>query len=131
MTKLRRRLTQEDVDRIVEMGEVQRAYFERAPDRPDSKFMKPRGRVPIEVRRAQGRLRTARWRSELDKRKRPTAEQVGMALVESLVTGEFATLADRSLPDYGLVRRALINLQNRGFDVDQTKEALRKLRNRM
>lgn len=131
MPKVRRSLTPQDVDKISEMNQSAQEYFQRDPLRPDSLFFKSRGRLPLEVRRAQQRLRTSRWRSDMDRRKAPSVEQIGLALVEALVTSDRDDLIDRSLPDFSFVKRALLNLESRGFNLDEAKRALRKRRNRM
>lgn len=86
MATIRRKLTPEDLDRIAEMDAARGAFFERDPDRPDNKFVKPRRRQPIEIRKAQQRLRTARWRSEMDRRRAPTTTEVGLGLSTALAT---------------------------------------------
>jgi hypothetical protein len=126
MAKMRRQLTRDDVDRINQMDAVKGAYFQRDPDRPDNLFVKPRSRQPLEVRRAQQRLRTARWRSEMDKRKAPTTTEVGLALATALATTSWQ---DRLTPaDYDLIRRALMDLEARGFSIDEARRTLRRLR---
>ncbi|MHC2844913.1 hypothetical protein [Bradyrhizobium diazoefficiens] len=126
MAKLRRQLTQEDVDLIHEMDEARGSYFQRDPERPDNRFVKPRRRQPIEVRKAQQRLRTARWRSEMDRRRAPTVGEVGMALAVALATTSWS---DRLTSlDYDLIRRALADLEARGFSIEEAKRTLRRLR---
>lgn len=126
MAKIRKQLTPEDVDRIAEMDAAKRQYFQRDPDRPDPRFVKLRRRQPIEVSRAKARLRTARWRSEMDRRKAPTVEQVGLSLAVALATSNWH---DRLTPaDYDLLRRALQDLQARGFSIEEAKRTLRRLR---
>jgi hypothetical protein len=51
-----------------------------------------------------------------------------MALVTALVT---ATLDELTEADRGIVRRALVDLQGRGFSIIEAKDMLRRLRNRM
>lgn len=114
---------------IAELNAAQAAYFERDPDRPDSRFVKPRGRVPMDVRRAQARLRTARWRSNLDRRKAPTVDQIGMALATALATTSWSDKLTSA--DYDLIRRALMALEARGFSIAEAKRTLRRLRIRM
>lgn len=129
MAKIRRQLTQEDVDRIAEMDSARGAYFQRDPDRPDSRFVKARRRQPVEVSRAKARLRTARWRSEKDRRRAPTVSEVGMSLAVALATSSWS---DRLTSlDYDLLRRALDDLQARGFSVEETKKTMRRLRLRL
>lgn len=129
MVKLRRQLRPEDLDRIAEMDDAKGVYFQRDPDRPDSTFVKPRRRQPVEVRRAQQRLRTARWRSERDRRKAPTTEQVGMALAVALATTSWSDKLTSA--DYDLIRRALDDLQARGFSIEEAKKTMRRLRIKM
>ena len=130
MAKLRRRLTQDDVDRIAEMDVAKGTYFQRDPLRPDNAFAKRKKRsVPIEVKRAQGRMRTARWRSSLDKKRAPTVADVGMALAAAIATTNWS---DKLTPaDFILLSRALHDMDERGFDVKEAAQTLRRLRNRL
>lgn len=126
MATMRRRLTPADVDMIAEMDAAKGAYFQRDPDRPDNVFVKPRRPRPVEVVRAQQRLRTARWRSEMDRRRAPTVSDVGMALATALATSSWS---DRwTALDYDLLRRALDDLKARGFSIDEARRTLRRLR---
>ena len=130
MAKLRRSLTPKDVDLISEMDEAKTAYFQRDPERPDNRFVKPSRRgVPVEVKRAQGRLRTARWRSNLDRRKAPTTTEVGLALATALATTSWQSHLTPA--DFDLIRRALDDLTARGYDIKEVTKTLRRLRNRM
>ena len=128
MVTFRRRLTQDDVDRIGQTNAVREAYFQRDPDRPDARFVKPRGRAPIEVRRAQQRLRTARWRSDMDRCKAPTLDQIGRSLAVALVT---STLDELTVAEARIIERALNDLKAREFDIDEAKVKLRRLRNKL
>ncbi|WP_340672293.1 hypothetical protein [Bradyrhizobium ottawaense] len=131
MAKLRRRLTQDDVAMISTIDEVTKSYFGRDPDRPDNSFFKARGRMPVELRRAKQRMRTARWRADMDRRKSPTIDEVGRALVEALVTSDRERLMHRSGADFDLVKRALVSMRDRGYSVEETLETLRRRRNRL
>jgi hypothetical protein len=124
-----RTLRPDDVSQIAECDAARHAYFFRGPDRPDGKFVKPHGRVPPEVRKAQTRLRTARWRSEMDRRKAPTLAEVGMALATALATTRFR--AQLTPNDLDLLQRALLDLKARGFSIDEAKRTLRRLRIKM
>ncbi|SDJ74138.1 hypothetical protein SAMN05216338_106313 [Bradyrhizobium sp. Rc2d] len=126
MAKIRRKLTQADVDKIMLMNEACGTYFQRDPDRADAIFVKPRRRQPIEVSRAKARLRTARWRSEMDRRRAPTVEQVGMALAVALATTSWQDRLTGA--DYDLIRRALMDLEARGFSIAEARKTLRRLR---
>src|SRR5260370_864504 len=65
---------------------VRQSVFYRDPDRPDSRYVKPCVRVPPEVKKAKARLRTARYRSDLDRKRRPTTHDIGMSMAVALAT---------------------------------------------
>ncbi|WP_249134443.1 hypothetical protein [Bradyrhizobium japonicum] len=118
----------DEIDRTVaEIDDVRRTVFYRDPDRPDARVLKRLDRVPPEVRRAQTRIRTAHWRSKLDRDRRPTAQQIGMSLVAALVT---ARRDELTRTDSDLVGRMLVDLQSRGFSIEQAKSTLRRMRTR-
>lgn len=122
------KLRPDDVVRIKEMDSVRATVFFRDPDRPDPAFVKSRRCVAQEVRRAQQRLRTAKWRSAMDARKAPTAEQIGMAMCVALATSK---LGELTTEDRQLVQAALHNLKANGFSIDEAKATMRRLRNRL
>lgn len=123
------KLNEEEARRIAELDDVRATHFFRAPDRPDSRFVKSSRRVPIEVRRAQARMRTARWRSELDRRKAPTTRDVGMAMVIALSTMEHVGRLTEE--DVNIVRRAFAYLEANGFAVEEAKALIRRMRLRL
>ena len=116
-----------DIDDIVAaLAETQRDEYFRDPDRPDGRFVRAKTRRrPIEVVRAQGRLRTARWRSEQDRKRAATLEQIGKSLCVALATSRLSELTDG---ERSLVGRMLADLHARGFDVVASRETLRRLR---
>lgn len=119
---------QQRVDRMV--AERRTALF-RDPDRPNGSFTRSRrGRtVPPEVIREQGRTRVARHRVELDRRRAPTVEQIGRALIAAFATmDDVNKMTAHELP---LFNRMLLDLRDRGFDIDEAKRTMRRLRNRM
>lgn len=119
----------EATDRIVaKIDETRVAEHWRNPDRPDSKFVKPRRLQDPAIGRAKARLRTAAYRNRLDQRAAPSTYQIAMALVVALVTSRLDELTES---DRGLVGRMLVNLQNSGFSVAESKAMLRRLRNRI
>jgi hypothetical protein len=118
-----------DVDRIVaQIDETRVAEHWRNSDRPNGQFVKKRRRQDPKIRRAKTRVRTAHYRNRLDQRGAPSTYQIAMALVTALVT---ATLDELTEADRGIVRRALVDLQGRGFSIIEAKDMLRRLRNRM
>ncbi len=126
MTK---RVEDNEVERIVAaIDETRRTEYFRDPDRPNSKLVRRRRRQDPAIGKAKARLRTAAYRNRLDQRCVPSTCQIGMALVFALVTAKFDELTEA---DRGLVGRALVDLQQRGFSVDEAKEMLRRLRRRL
>jgi hypothetical protein len=130
MAQQHRRQGPKDVDRVVAaLDETRRTEFYRDNDmRPDSRFVRDRGQQDPAITRAKARIRTAHYRNRLDQRRAPSTAVIGMALVAALVTSRFVELTEQ---DHGLVREALVDLKNRGFDLDESKKMLRKLRNRL
>jgi hypothetical protein len=118
-----------DVDQIVaRIDETRVAEHWRNPDRPNGKFVKSRRRQDPKIRRAKTRVRTALYRNRLDQRGAPSTYQIAMSLVCALVT---TRLDDLTEADRGIVRRALVDLQGRGFSVVEARNMLLKLRARM
>lgn len=123
------KLRDDDVAKIREMDSVRMTTFYRDPDRPTPRFVKPGRRVPKDVVRAQGRLRTARWRSDMDRRKAPTAEQIGMAMCVALATT--SRQADLTRDDRQLVQAALHHLKANGFDIAEARKTMLRLRRKL
>lgn len=119
----------DDVARIVaRIDETRVAEHYRNHDRPDSRFVKARRRQDPSIGRAKARIRTAHYRNRLDERRAPSTHEIAMSLVVALVTAESKSM---SKTDWNLVGRALADLQARGFDLQEVKSNLRRLRNRM
>ncbi|CUT11483.1 hypothetical protein BF49_2563 [Bradyrhizobium sp.] len=118
-----------EIDRVVAaIDETRRTENFRNPDdRPDATVFKMRGRVPPEVIRAQTRCRTAAWRVRMDRRKAPDSRELAMSLLYALIT---TRLSEMTWTDKDLVARALMDLQARGYDVNEAKATLRRIRNR-
>lgn len=104
-------------------------YFARLPDRPSTEFVPVRQRQDPEIRKAKAQARTAAWRLQSDRLGRPEARDVGMALLTALVTSpDLLAMTGRELRFVGA---ALADLEARGFDREQTKAVMRRLRNRL
>jgi hypothetical protein len=122
-------ISPEDVDAIVSaLDDTRSTEYFRSDSRPSAEFFRPRGRQPVEITRAKTRIRTAHWRNRMDRLGRPTASQVGLAMVRALVT---STIDELTEADRGLLGRTLVDLQVRGFSIVEAKAALRKLREEM
>ncbi|MCA6098167.1 hypothetical protein [Bradyrhizobium australafricanum] len=121
----------EGIDRVVEqIDRTRREEHFRIPDRPDAQVFKPKKmgrRVPVEIVRAQTRLRSAAWRNRMDSRAAPDAREIGMALVHALITSR---LSELTWTDRDLLGRALMDLHARGYSVVEAKQTLRRMRNR-
>lgn len=129
-SKVTKSAKSDDVGRIVEaIDETRVAEHFRNPDRPSTRFVKPRSRQDPAIGRAKTRLRTALYRSRLDQRCAPSTADVGMALVVALAT--VPAVESLSRGELNLVGRALADLQRRGFDLNEVKSTLRRLRARM
>jgi hypothetical protein len=125
-----RRPGPKDVDKAVaELDDMRTSVFFRDPDRADGRFVRDGRRRSVDVIRAQGRLRTARWRGELDRRKAATLEQIGKALCVALATTD--RLEGLTDAEGSLLGRMIVDLKERGFDVVESMKTLRKLRNRL
>lgn len=119
-----------DIDaQVGQIDRMRESDLFRDPDRPSTKFIGSRLRQDPRVRRAKARARTAAWRNDLDRLKRPEASDIGMALVTALVTSQ--NLLDMTKPEVRFVTAALEDLDARGFDRAQTLLVLRRLRNRL
>ena len=104
-------------------------YFERMADRPSTLFVPVRQRQDPEIRRVKAQMRTAAWRQECDRKRKPESRDVAMALLTALVTSEHLTaMTGRELRFVGA---ALADLEARGFDREQIKLVMRRLRNRL
>jgi hypothetical protein len=121
---------QSTVDRTVAViRRTSAELFFRNDDRPSTQFVPVRQRQDPEIRKAKAQARTAAWRMECDRRKRPEARDVGMALLLALVTSP--DLLDMTGRELRFVGAALADLEARGFDREETKAVMRRLRNRM
>lgn len=124
------RSTDEMMRTVDRMIAERKATLFRDPDRPNGTFTHGRrGRtVPPEVLREQGRTRVARHRMELDRRRAPTVEQMGRALIAAYAVMEDVNkMMAVELPVFN---RMLVDLRDRGFDIEEAKRTLRRLRNR-
>lgn len=121
----------DDVARIVSALDVTRKseYF-RNPDRPDGSIMRARRqRQAPEVVKAKARIRVAHWRNRQDERCAPTTAQIGAALVVALATA--GDIKKFTADDPGFIGHALFLLQRKGFNMNETRDTLDRLRSRL
>jgi hypothetical protein len=67
---------------VDEIDKARRQYFARSPDRPCAR-VRTRSQQPKEVVRAKDRLKTAAWRDQNDKLKRPEGAAAAMQFLVS------------------------------------------------
>ena len=110
--------------------DVQARYF-RSPDRPRAVFglRLKRQPKPIEVKRHEGRVRTALWRQRNDQTGRPKSADIARALLVALAMSP--DLDERlNREDLYLTAVALEMLEMNGFSRSATKEAIKRFRER-
>jgi hypothetical protein len=131
MTLTERLMTRvDDVKRTVAaIDSTRQTEHFRNDDRPDGRAVRARRKgLHPDVIRAQARVRVAAWRNRQDAARIPTTAQIGMAMIVALATARQSQLTEE---DRGLVGRALVSLQERGFSVVETKAVLARLRDRI
>lgn len=111
---------------LADYSKAQVEFFQRNSDRPDTAFTAPRKKMTVEERRAKDRLRSAVYRQNLDRRRRPERSVVANALLEELVTTY--TLAELTTGEIGVVRRMFDNLVARGFDRREVEDVIRSFK---
>jgi hypothetical protein len=118
---------------VAEIDAGRRQYFERDPDRPQARA-RARSKKPDEVKKAESRLRTAAWRHENDKQRRPEGFAVAMQFLVSTVSlaresGLEGLEAFR--PSEQAFQHALSELVARGFDRQAAEAVFRRLTRRV
>jgi hypothetical protein len=114
----------------IDAGRMQ--YFERSPDRPSARA-RARSKKPVEIVKAESRLRTAAWRQANDKLGKPEAFAVAMQFLVSTVSLARETGLeglDAFRPSEAAFQRALSELVARGFDMEASKAVFRRLTRR-
>ena len=89
---------------VEQIDAARNAYFERSPDRPQSR-VRTRSRQPKEAVKAKDRMRTAAWRCQNDKLGRPETALVVKQFMVSLI--EVAREAGHQVEDMPETREAL------------------------
>lgn len=102
-----------------------RQLFVRSPDRPDGRFIRRRNEDE-QLAKERHALRTAAWRKQCDERGRPTADQIGRALVMAICTHEKFVHMFR-WPG-SLVDIALSDLEARGFRREEIVDVMQRIR---
>jgi hypothetical protein len=117
---------------VAEIDAAKGAYFERSADRPQGR-VRARSRKPAEILKAESRMRTAAWRHENDKQRRPEGFAVAMQFLVSTVSlARESGLdgLDAFRPSEAAFQHALSELVARGFDMEASKAVFRRLTRR-
>jgi hypothetical protein len=114
------------MDQISRINQLQRQYHPRSESRPRSRTIEHAGRLDPAVTKAKDRFRTAGWRSRNDQLRRPEANTIAMALLKALCTAESVEQIDGK--SAGILTKALLDLEARGFSLAETKAVMRRLR---
>ena len=115
-------LTAEEVVRRIDTTREAECF--RNPDRPQARVVRrSTSRQPVEVVRAQTRLRTASYRVRMDADREATTAQIGIAMVVALSTADHVSAADSEL-----LKRAIADLHARGFDICKVRDTMRRIR---
>jgi hypothetical protein len=113
------------MDQIAELNHRRATEFERSEDRPDSRTAAPGQRMSLDQKRARDRLRTASWRCQQDRLKRPEANVIAMALLKAVCT---ASAEGFDADSKAILGAALLDLHRRGYALAEVKEVMRRLR---
>jgi IS5 family transposase len=108
---------------------VRRTRLARAESRPSSKLrpITPEDRKPLQ--RASGRLRTAAWRCNLDRARRPESDVVGLALLAAVATWPKQSSFDPA--SVGIVSAAFGDLISRGYDRHEIEQVFKRFRSKL
>jgi hypothetical protein len=120
-----------DQQTVEQIDEARSAYFTRQPDRPKGR-VRARSRQPVELVRAKSRLRTAAWRSQLDKLGRPESDTVALTLLVCLI--DVARESGHEVEDLPETKRAFDRMFDtmaaRGFQRNEVEAVIRRMTRR-
>ena len=112
---------------VADIDRTRRSSFERG-SRPVSRTTPAKPPADPDVRRAQGRLRTAAYRCALDRRKAPESDVVGLAILAAAVTIEKDAIDAGSLR---IVQLAFDDLISRGYARAEIETVFRRFRGKL
>jgi hypothetical protein len=114
------------IDSIQTIDHVRLTGFQRAATRPCGKLRHPPSEMAKAHTRASGRLRTAAYRINLDRHKKPESSVVGMALLAAVVTQ--TSLKSFDAVSVSIVTAAFADLQERGYERSEIEAVFRRFR---
>jgi hypothetical protein len=117
-----RHLRPETVDQI---DRSTREYFSRSSDRPDAVAVRRRPVQPQAIKKAKTRMRTAAWRCQLDRLRRPESYTVALAFLLAALRVESVKHLDPTVsPVFVAMLKDLID---RGYDPNEVTAVVRRL----
>jgi hypothetical protein len=114
------------IDTIQTIDHVRLTGFQRAATRPSGKLRRPTQDSPKAHRLASGRLRTAAYRINLDRHKKPESNVVGMALLAAVVRQTSMKAFDAA--SVSIVTAAFADLQDRGYSRSEIEAVFKRFR---
>jgi hypothetical protein len=111
---------------VEQIDNVRLTGFQRAATRPSGKLRRPTPDSKKAHQRASGRLRTAAYRINLDRNKKPESNVVGMALLAAVVTQTSLKAFDAA--SVSIVTAAFADLQERGYSRSEIEAVFRRFR---
>jgi hypothetical protein len=114
------------IDSIETIDHVRLTGFQRSGTRPTGKLRRPPPETQKARARASGRLRTAAYRCNLDRNKKPESSVVGMALLAAVVTQ--TSLKSFDAASVSIVTAAFADLEQRGYERSEIEAVFRRIR---
>jgi hypothetical protein len=114
------------IDTIQTIDHVRLTGFQRAATRPNGKLRRPPSEMAKAHQLASGRLRTAAYRINLDRHKKPESNVVGMALLAAVVTQTSLKAFDAM--SVSIVTAAFADLQDRGYSRSEIEAVFKRFR---
>jgi hypothetical protein len=111
---------------VEQIDNVRLTGFQRAATRPSGKLRRPTQDSQKALQRASGRLRTAAYRINLDRNKKPESNVLAMALLAAVVTQTSLKAFDAM--SVSIVTAALTDLEQRGYERREIEAVFRRFR---
>ncbi|WP_159011758.1 hypothetical protein [Bradyrhizobium sp. S69] len=111
---------------VEQIDHVRLTGFQRAGTRPSGKLRRPTPESAKARARASGRLRTAVYRCNLDRNKKPESSVVAMALLAAVVTQTSLKAFDAA--SVSIVTAAFADLQERGYERSEIEAVFKRFR---
>jgi hypothetical protein len=111
---------------VEQIDNVRITGFQRSGTRPDGKLRRPPSETTKAHQRASGRLRTAAYRINLDRNKKPESNVVAMALLAAVVTQTSLKAFDAA--SVSIVTAAFADLEQRGYSRREIEAVFKRFR---